>query len=158
MPLVQLYNTGQHMRHICMLWHMPHMRNDIVQRWESNVVQSSDSLQKRPFSKWELLLKERICSHRERILSFMSSSLWYENHFYPIRWPPLIVTISITQVCDLRNGSYANVLSRKAPFSLCRCRHGTKSLTIIALAIIYGDFAIYWIHNAMMQSDQHLLY
>ena len=27
-----------------------------------------------PFSKWELLLKERICSQREPILSFMSSS------------------------------------------------------------------------------------
>ena len=28
---------------------------------------------------WEFLLKERICSHRERILSFMSSSLYYGN-------------------------------------------------------------------------------
>ena len=28
-----------------------------------------------PFSKWELLLKERISSQRERILFFMSSSL-----------------------------------------------------------------------------------
>ena len=33
------------------------------------------SLQSRPFSKWELLLMERIGSQRERILSFMSSSL-----------------------------------------------------------------------------------
>ena len=32
--------------------------------------------QLRPFSKWELLLKERICSKREQILSFMSSSLY----------------------------------------------------------------------------------
>ena len=36
---------------------------------------SNDSLQLHPFSKWKLLLKERICSKRERILSFMSSSL-----------------------------------------------------------------------------------
>ena len=28
-------------------------------------------------SKWELLLKERICSQRERILSFKISFLWY---------------------------------------------------------------------------------
>ena len=37
----------------------------------------NDSFHLRPFSKWELLLKERICSQRERILSFMSSFLWY---------------------------------------------------------------------------------
>ena len=36
---------------------------------------SSDPLQLRPFSKWELLLKERICSQSERIISFKSSSL-----------------------------------------------------------------------------------
>ena len=38
---------------------------------------SSDSLQLRPFLKWELLLKEIICSKRERILALKSSSLWY---------------------------------------------------------------------------------
>ena len=37
-------------------------------------VSSNGSLQLRPFSKWKLLLKERICSQREQILSFMSSS------------------------------------------------------------------------------------
>ena len=37
---------------------------------------SSGSLQLRPFSKWERLLKERICSQRERI----NSSLWYGKH------------------------------------------------------------------------------
>ena len=42
---------------------------------------SSDSLQLHPFSKWELLLKERIRSQRERILSFKSSSLRYEKSF-----------------------------------------------------------------------------
>ena len=31
-----------------------------------------------------------------------------ENHFYRIRWPPLNVTIFITHVHNLRNGSYAN--------------------------------------------------
>ena len=35
----------------------------------------SDSLQLRPFSKWKLLLKERTCSQRERILFFKSNSL-----------------------------------------------------------------------------------
>ena len=38
-------------------------------------VSSNDSLQLCPFSKCELLLKERICSQRERILFFMGSSL-----------------------------------------------------------------------------------
>ena len=42
-------------------------------------------LQSRPFSKWELLLKERIRSQRGRILSFKSSSFWYGNYFYRIR-------------------------------------------------------------------------
>ena len=42
-----------------------------------------DSLQLRPFSKWELLLKERICSLWEPILFFKSSSLWYEKSLLP---------------------------------------------------------------------------
>ena len=33
---------------------------------------SNDSLQLRPFSNWKLLLKERIRSQREQILSFKS--------------------------------------------------------------------------------------
>ena len=40
---------------------------------------SSTSLQLRPFSKWDLLLKEIICSKRERIISFNSSSLLNEK-------------------------------------------------------------------------------
>ena len=44
---------------------------------------SIESLQLRPFSKWELLLKKRICSQRERILSFKSSPLWYERSLLP---------------------------------------------------------------------------
>ena len=38
---------------------------------------SSDPLNLPSFSKWELFLKERICSQRERFLFFKSSSLWY---------------------------------------------------------------------------------
>ena len=45
-----------------------------VHQRETTTRSSSDSLQLCPFSKWELLLKERICSQRERILSFKSSS------------------------------------------------------------------------------------
>ena len=37
----------------------------------------------RLFSKWELLLKIRICSQTERILSFKSSSLWYDKSLLP---------------------------------------------------------------------------
>ena len=54
------------------------------ERWTRNAhqketnVSCNDSLQVRPFSKWELLLKERICSQKERILTFKSSSLMYE--------------------------------------------------------------------------------
>ena len=44
---------------------------------------SSDSLHLRPYSKLELLLKERIRSQRERILSFKSSSLWYGKSLLP---------------------------------------------------------------------------
>ena len=46
-------------------------------------VSSNYSLQVCPFSKWELLLKERICSQRERILSFKSSSLRYGKSLLP---------------------------------------------------------------------------
>ena len=38
---------------------------------------SSDSPQLRPFSKWERLLKERICSQRQLFFSSKRSSLWY---------------------------------------------------------------------------------
>ena len=44
---------------------------------------SSDSHQLRPFSNWELLVKERICSQRERVLSFKSSSFWYGKSLLP---------------------------------------------------------------------------
>ena len=58
------------------IWHA----NGVAKRLKSYAHQRETigsikySLQLRPFSKLELLLKERICSQRERILSFMSSS------------------------------------------------------------------------------------
>ena len=36
-----------------------------------------------PFAKWELFLKERICSQGEQILSFKSSSSRYGKSFLP---------------------------------------------------------------------------
>ena len=50
---------------------------------KGDYLSSNDYLQLRPFSKWELLLKEKNCSKRERILSFMSSSLRYEKSLLP---------------------------------------------------------------------------
>ena len=61
---------------------------------------SSVSLQVRPFSKWELLLKERICSQRERILSFKSSSLWYGKSLLPQFVTSLECYFFITHVCN----------------------------------------------------------
>ena len=65
---------------------------------------SSDSLQLRPISKLELLLKERICSQRERILSFKSSSLWYGKSLTSIGDLPWMCTIFIMHVrnCIMR--------------------------------------------------------
>ena len=58
---------------------------------------SSEFHQLCPFSNWVILLKERICSHGERILSFKSSSFRSGNHF-TILGDPLNVTIFITHV------------------------------------------------------------
>ena len=44
---------------------------------------SNGSLQLRLFSKWDLFLKEIICSQRERIVSFKSSSLYFEKSLLP---------------------------------------------------------------------------
>ena len=44
---------------------------------------SSDSFHLHSFSKWELLLEERICSQREQILSLKSSSLRYGKSLLP---------------------------------------------------------------------------
>ena len=35
------------------------------------------------FQKWELLLKERLCSKREKILSFKSSPQWEGRQIFP---------------------------------------------------------------------------
>ena len=79
---------------------------------------SSDSPQLRPFTQWELLLKERICSQRERIRerilffyksSSLCSSLCYGKSLkYHIRWSSLNDAI-LVRTCWLRNGGYANV-------------------------------------------------
>ena len=85
----------------------------LPERWKTYAHQrettgsSSDSLQLRPFSKWELLIKERICSQRKRILSFKSSSLWYGNSlwttFGDLPWVLLfLVHTCITALWDLR--------------------------------------------------------
>ena len=71
-------------------------------------VSSNDSLQLRPFSKWELLLKERICFHRERILSFNSSSLRYGKSPLPHKVSSLecyYFTIFIKHMRILRMGA-----------------------------------------------------
>ena len=57
-------------------------RDHWIELWLSSIVS---------FFKWKLLLKERICSQRERILSFKISSLWKENHYLYIRRGPFNV-------------------------------------------------------------------
>ena len=58
----------------------PLFSNDVARTFKKyayqreTTVSINDSLQLRPFSKWEPLLKEIICSKRERILSLKSSS------------------------------------------------------------------------------------
>ena len=87
-------------------------------------VSSNDSLQLHPFSKWELLLKERICSQRERILSFKSSSLRYGILLLPHKVSSLecyylYYTHAYTALWELRhwflcvtNGLYYIVVSK----------------------------------------------
>ena len=64
-------------------WRSQKAEKDTHQRETTRT--SSDSLQLCPFSKWELLLKERICSQREQILSIKSSFLWYGKSLLPHR-------------------------------------------------------------------------
>ena len=47
---------------------------------------SSDSYKLRPFSKLGLLLKKRICSRREHILSFKSSPYIMDKRIFHIRF------------------------------------------------------------------------
>ena len=75
-----------------------------------------------PFQKWKLLLKKRICSLRVPILFFKSSSLWYENHFYHIRWPPLNVSI-LLHTCvntswELRQWNHCFVIFPSVPLNM----------------------------------------
>ena len=92
-----------------------HRRSDSAERRKSNAhqrettVSNNDSQQLRPFSKWELLLKERICSQRSEFFPLRVVPEGIENHIYHIRCAPLSVTIFITHVCILRDWSYANV-------------------------------------------------
>ena len=74
---------------------------------------SSGSIQLRPFSKLELLLKERICSQREQIFSFKSSSLWYKKSlFITLSDLPLNVTIFRNCVCTYQRSTIAIFKSR----------------------------------------------
>ena len=57
-------------------WNHSYSVRTTDEQWETTT-STNDSLQLRRFLKWELLLKERICSQRDRILSFKSSSLRY---------------------------------------------------------------------------------
>ena len=41
-----------------------------------------------------------------------------KNHFYHIRWPPLNVTIFITHVRNLTNGSHGSYANAVPPVSL----------------------------------------
>ena len=63
-------------------WHSQNTEKSYAHQRETTG-SSSDSLQLCPFSKWKLLLKERICSQREQNLSFKSSSLWYVKSLLP---------------------------------------------------------------------------
>ena len=55
---------------------------------------SSDSLQLRPFSKWELLLKDRICSLWEQIEYAPSGS-----KFFPLRAVPYDMANDFYHIC-----------------------------------------------------------
>ena len=93
---------------------------------------SYDYLQLRSFSKWELFLKERICSQRERKLSFKSSSLWYDKSLLPHWVPSLECYNFITQVrnyvmgatpmqrMDVDKGQNAKNISLAPKRLLCR--------------------------------------
>ena len=69
----------------------------------------SDSRQLRPCFKLELLLKERICSQRERILSFKSSSLIKWKITFATSVTSLECYYFITHVRNCANENYVNV-------------------------------------------------
>ena len=59
-----------------------HSQNTIIVMHRKTAKTSPDSHQLHPFSKCGLLFKERICSQRERTLSFKSSRFWYEKRLF----------------------------------------------------------------------------
>ena len=66
-----------------------------------------------PFSKWELLLKKRICSQREQILSFKSSSLWYVKSLTTLGDLPRMCTFLNTHVRNCVMGATPMNMTRK---------------------------------------------
>ena len=60
-------------------WRSQNMKSYAHQREPTG--SSSDLVQLRPFSKWELLSKESICSQRERFLSLKSCSIESNNSY-----------------------------------------------------------------------------
>ena len=76
----------------------------LIKQWFSSIV----SLFKMGTS-----LKERICSQRERIHSFNSSSLWYGKSLYHIRWSPLNVVIFIRHVHNWVMGATPKIRLQK---------------------------------------------
>ena len=93
-------------------------------------VSSNGYLQLRPFFKMGTTLKRK-----SDFFPLRAVSQGMKNHFYHIRWAPLSVTIFISHVRILRNGSYANVLPFRprcrsvTPLTFSNCisvRHGQK--------------------------------
>ena len=79
-----------------------------------------------PFLKWELLLKERICSQRgSKFFALRAVPYGMENHFYHIRWPPLNVTIFITHVrnCVMGDTPLSIAVLGKCGVHLCSNNH-----------------------------------
>ena len=60
----------------------------------------SDSLQLRPFSKKELFLKQRICSQRERILSFKKILMVWKITFTTLVGLPWMLLFLILHTCN----------------------------------------------------------
>ena len=80
-----------------------------------------------PFQNGNLLLKERICSQKGRILSFKSSSWRYGNHLYHIRWSPWNVTIFITHVHNCVMGATPMVTTQ---MKCCMMLHFIRVCTV----------------------------
>ena len=67
---------------------------------------------------WELLLKERICSQRKRILSFKSSYLRYGKSLLPHKVSSLKCYYFIMHVRILRSGTSPMVATKSAVITL----------------------------------------